>query len=58
MMRTPNREHDYLRVMIEQMQREGRPENAIHEAVRQARQERPERRPRRFDLFGRGRRRG
>ena len=32
----PHREHDHLRVMIEQMQRAGHPEKAIHEAVRQA----------------------
>lgn len=63
MSRMINREHDHLRVMIEQMQRDGQPEHAIHEAVRQAsgrmkpRRERPARRPRRFGLFGRRRRR-
>ena len=38
-------EDDHLQMMIEQMQREGRPEAAIHEAVRRATHgERPERR--------------
>jgi hypothetical protein len=32
---TPD-EHDHLRLMIETMQRDGRPEAAIHEAVRRA----------------------
>jgi hypothetical protein len=62
MSRTPNREHDRLRAMIERMQRDGVPERAIHEAVRRAVSEaHPERKPglahvrrvRRFALFGR-----
>lgn len=57
-----DREHDHLRVMIEQLQRDGQPEHAIREAVRRAsgrtrlRRERPARRPGRFGLFGRRRR--
>jgi hypothetical protein len=40
--------HDHLLEMIETMQRDGTPENAIHEAVRRAvREDRPERRQRR-----------
>lgn len=63
MSRVPDREHDHLRVLIERMQRDGMPERAIHEAVRQAsgwtrsERERPARRPSRFGLFGRRRRR-
>lgn len=58
----PHREHDHLRVMIEQMQRADHPQNAIHEAVRQAlgrttgTAQRPVRSPGRFGLFGRLRR--
>jgi hypothetical protein len=41
-------EHDHLRVMIETMQRDGRPEAMIHEAVRRAMDgDRPRRRDRR-----------
>ena len=36
MSRMPYHEHDHLRAMIDRMQRDGRPEAAIHEAVRQA----------------------
>lgn len=55
-------EHDHLLIMIEQMQREGQPEGAIHEAVRRATHgERPERRQtrrlERLRLFGRRQRR-
>lgn len=55
-------EHDHLLIMIEQMQREGQPEAAIHEAVRRATHgERPERRQtrrlERLRLFGRRQRR-
>ncbi len=59
MSRMPYHEHDHLRALIERMQRDGRPEAAIHEAVRQASgrthpgRERPARRPGRFGLFGR-----
>ena len=59
MSRMPYHEHDHLRAMIERMQRDGRPEHAIHEAVRQASdrthpgRERPARRPGRLGLFGR-----
>jgi hypothetical protein len=52
-------EHQHLQIMIERMQREGHPERAIHDAVRQARRDDrslPERRPSRFRLFRRGRR--
>lgn len=62
MSHSPNREHDHLRVLIEQMQRDGKPEHAIHDAVREAsgrtqpKQDRPARRPGRFGLFGRRRR--
>ena len=61
MLSIPNREHDHLRVLIERMQRDGHPEHAIHDAVRQATRgtqpgrARPARRPRRFGLFGRRR---
>lgn len=57
-----HREQDHLRVMIELMQRDGYPEQAIHEAVRQASgRKRPgrgrqERRPGRFGLLRRRRR--
>ena len=63
MSQIPYREHDHLRVLIERMQRDGQPENAIHEAVRQASsrtpsgRKRPPRRPGRFGLFCRRRRR-
>ena len=41
-------QHDHLLGMIERMQRDGTPEDAIHEAVRRAvREDRPERRQRR-----------
>ncbi len=58
MTRMTPREHDHVLMMIEQMQRDGQPEAAIHEAVRRVTSAgRPERRPaRRFErlrLFGR-----
>jgi hypothetical protein len=52
-------EHQHLQIMIERMQRDGVPERAIHDAVRQARRPdrgEPDRRPFRFRLFRRRRR--
>lgn len=41
-------QHAHLLEMIERMQRDGKPEGAIHEAVRRAvKEDRPERRQRR-----------
>ena len=54
MTRKIRNQHDHLLAMIERMQRDGTPEDAIHEAVRQAvREDRPERRQtRRPDVLG------
>ena len=63
MSRIPSHEHHRLLQLIEQMQRDGKPEPAIHEAVRQAsgprrtQREQPARRPRSFALFVRHHRR-
>ena len=58
MTNTADREEYGLLVLIEKMQREGRPEGEIEAAVRDASQPRPRtirhhppRRPRRFDLL-------
>jgi hypothetical protein len=62
MTQSRSRDHDHLRVMIEQMQRAGHHEDAIHDAVRRATARRPldgpgpAKRPGRFGLFGRRRR--
>ena len=54
MTRVTRDEHDHLRVMIEMMQRDGKAETAIHEAVRGATGDgRPQRRQGRRNVLGR-----